>query len=117
MAGSSSTRQPASLGVRKKEKSYQALWTLLMQICAGRDLRVEKSKCISAIRAIKGIHPKRSLRWRESVDVTPLSSGGGHSPGFVRIYKRIQPTNSSAWEKDSPPGSWNKNVLPLFGWR
>jgi len=58
------------------------------------------------------MYPKRSLRWRESVDVTPLLSGGDHSPGFVRIYKRIQPTNSSAWEKDSPPGSWNKTVLP-----
>jgi len=46
------------------------------------------------------------------VDVTPLSSGGDHSPGFVRIYKRTQPTNSSAWEKDSPLGSWNKTVLP-----
>jgi uncharacterized protein len=54
------------------------------------------------------MYPKRSLRWRESVDVTPLSWGGDHSLGFVRIYKRIQPTNSSAWEKDSPLGSWNK---------
>ena len=82
-----------------------------MQICAGRDLRVEKSKFISAIQATEEMYPKRSLRWRESVDVTPLSSGGGHSPGFVRIYKRIQPTNSSALEKDSRPGSWNKNGL------
>jgi len=59
-------------------------------------LRVEKSKFISAIRATEEMYPKRSLRWRESVDVTPLLSGGDHSPGFVRIYKRIQPTNSSA---------------------
>jgi hypothetical protein len=46
-----------------------------------------------------------------------LSSGGVHSPGFVRIFKRIQPMNSSAWEKDLRLESLNKAVSPLLARR
>jgi hypothetical protein len=66
-----------------------------MRIYAVR-LRVEKSKLISVIRATEETRPKRFGSWRQSVDVTRLSSGGGPSPGFVRFYKPIQPMNWSS---------------------
>ena len=49
--------------------------------------------------------PKEILdAWRESVDVTPLSSDEGLSPGSVNSFKQIQPMNSFVWELASRPG-------------
>jgi hypothetical protein len=102
---------PAGIsGSPGRREGRQRLWNLLTQICGGRDLRVEKSKCNSAIRPTEEMHPKRSLRWRESVHARRLLLGAGPSLGFVSIYKPILPTNSSAWEKDSRPGSLNKTI-------
>jgi hypothetical protein len=75
--------------------------------------RMEISRqAMESIEQKKENHPRqKQTQW---LDVTPLSSGGGHLPGFVRIGNRIPPTNSSAGEKDSRSGSWNKAVLPLW---
>ena len=116
MAGGSSTRQPASLGVRKKEKIFRVFGPCLCKFARSWNC-AEKSKCTSATRPTEEIHQMRSLRWRESVDVKQLLLGAGPSLGFVGICEPILWMNSSAWEKGSRLGLLNKAILPLLGWR
>ena len=53
-----------SLGVRSERPKYR--WNMPMQSCAARDLRWEKSKFSSAIRATEETHPKTSWHWHGS---------------------------------------------------